>query len=99
MSNIGNIFGNEGWIQSSIDRSRGKTRPGAKRRSAAKKDRKRRASLLRNDPLVIKHGGVPLTKKQRKQANKKKKLGFSDLIKSVANQKRGILDPGARPVG
>ena len=59
MSNIGNIFGNEGWIQSSIDRSRGKTRPGAKRRGLAKKNKNQRRKLLENDPLVQKAGGLP----------------------------------------
>ena len=59
MSNIGNIFGNEGWIQSSIDRSRGKTRPGPKRRKAAKRDAARRKALLEKDPLYRKEMGLP----------------------------------------
>ena len=94
MSNIGNIFGNEGWIQSSIDRSRGKTRPGAKRRKQAKRNKNQRRSLLENDPLVQKYGGIS----DDHWTNKKKKLKLSALIKSVAVQKRSILDPGARPV-
>jgi len=54
MSNLKNIFGNAGWIQSSIDKSRGKTRPGEKRRKAIKVDAARRQDLLKNDPLVQK---------------------------------------------
>ena len=56
MSNIGNIFGNEGWIQSSIDRSRGKTRPGERRKKAAKSDLARRRQTLMDDPLFQKYG-------------------------------------------
>ena len=56
MSNIGNIFGNEGWIQSSIDRSRGKTRPGSRRRRAASRDAERRRETLLNDSLFKKYG-------------------------------------------
>jgi hypothetical protein len=58
VSNIGNIFGNEGWIQSSIDNSRGKTRPGDKRRKGARRDRARRKKLLDEDVLVRKARGL-----------------------------------------
>ena len=60
MSNIGNIFGNEGWIQSSIDKSRGKSRPGEKRRAMAKSDRRKRKKALQSDPLVKKAGRTGL---------------------------------------
>jgi hypothetical protein len=64
MSNIGNIFGNEGWIQSSIDRSRGKTRPGDRARKASASDQATRKQLLASDPLYIKNttGGKPATR-------------------------------------
>lgn len=45
MSNIGNIFGNDGWIQSAIDRSRFKTRPGEKRNKAVGQRNARQAEL------------------------------------------------------
>lgn len=56
MSNFKNIFGNEGWIQSSIDRSRGKTRPGEKRRKGVASDKARRKQTLLDDPLFQKYG-------------------------------------------
>ena len=56
MSNIGNIFGNEGWVQSAIDRSRFKTRPGEKARRGASRDLARRRETLKNDPLFQKYG-------------------------------------------
>jgi len=104
MSNIGNIFGNEGYIQSSIDRSRGKSRPGKRARRKAKGNAKRRRKLLNEDPLFQKHGSGPLVsdkkqKKRDKKLRKKNKLSLKDLIKRAATQKRGILDPNARPVG
>ena len=55
MSNLGNIFGNEGWIQSSIDKSRGKSRPGVKRRKT-RRQRSNRDEALRND---IASGRIP----------------------------------------
>ena len=69
MSNIGNIFGNEGWVQSSIDRSRGKTRPGEKARKAANWNAQRRQQLLDNDPLVQKYSSAA-QKKQRATSSK-----------------------------
>ena len=55
MSNIGNVFGNRGWIQSSIDKSRGKTRPGERDRRAASSDAARRDAALAADPLLKKY--------------------------------------------
>ena len=56
MSNIGNVFGNRGWIQSAIDRSRGKTRPGSRERRRVSRDRELRRESLRKDPLFQKYG-------------------------------------------
>lgn len=56
MSNIGNIFGNEGWIQSSIDKSRGKTRPGSRNRRRLSNDAAKRKHLLENEPMMKKYG-------------------------------------------
>ena len=92
MSNLKNAFGNSGWIQSSIDHSRGKTRPGAKARKGAKRDKRRRKNLLENDVLYRKEMGLP-------PLVNKKKLSLKDLIKSAAKPKTGILNPNARPVG
>ena len=92
MSNIGNVFGNEGWVQSIMDQSRGKTRPGDKRRKAARSDTARRASLLANEPMVAKYGG------SISSTPAKQKLGLSGLIRKALKNKQSILDPNARPV-
>lgn len=54
MSNLKNIFGNAGWIQSAIDKSRGKSRPGERNRRKISRDMLRREETLKNDPLVQK---------------------------------------------
>ena len=93
MSNFKNAFGNSGWIQSSIDHSRGKTRPGAKARKGAKHDKARRKRTLESDPLYRKEMGLPPL------GATSKKLSLRDIIKSAAKPKTGILNPNARPVG
>ena len=55
MSNILNVFGNEGWVQSSIDHSRGKTRGKERAKNRAAGDAARRKQLLEEDPLFIKN--------------------------------------------
>ena len=91
MSNIGNIFGNEGWIQSSIDRSRGKTRPGERRRRGAKSEAQKREYLLANEPMMKKYGNAEPTKLQGL---------FSKLLKqSILKKKKPETptNPDARP--
>lgn len=57
MSNFKNAFGNSGWIQSSIDKSRGKRRPGDRQRDFATGDAARRKKTLEEDPLYQKYSG------------------------------------------
>ena len=92
MSNFKNAFGNSGWIQSSIDHSRGKTRPGDKARKGAKRNKARRKKLLENDVLARKHSGLP-------PLVNKTKITLRDLIKTKVKPKGGVLNPNARPVG
>ena len=91
VSNIGNVFGNESWIQASIDRSRGKTRPGAKRRKAARQFASRRDAALASDPLIAKHGGDPNPPKQKL----KKGLGGMlqrAMLKAKAKQNDPLIE-------
>jgi len=85
MSNFKNIFGNEGWIQSAIDRSRGKTRPGERRRRAASRDASRRRQTLLNDPLFKKYGNPSDLDPNKGNASGK---GISGLLAAALKKKQ-----------
>ena len=55
MSNIKNAFGNAGWIQSAIDKSRFKTRPGERSRRIEASTAAKRKATLEADPLYKKY--------------------------------------------
>jgi hypothetical protein len=87
MSNIGNIFGNEGWIQSSIDRSRGKTRPGGKRRKARRK-RARRQRELEADIAAGRIGGLVAGQKAVASTSSATNSGGTSAISILASRIR-----------
>ena len=64
MSNLKNAFGNDGWIQSSIDKSRFKSRPGDKRRML-KRQRGNRQKALEQDILDGKVSGLTAAPKKK----------------------------------
>jgi len=68
MSNLKNAFGNDGWIQSSIDHSRFKTRPGEKRKKIAGQ-RSERQRALEQDILDGKVSGVTAAPKKKAVAS------------------------------
>lgn len=86
MSNIGNVFGNEGWVQSLIDDSRGKTRPSEKRRKDAVNLEKRQQQTLLDNPMYRKYAGLsPL-----KQA-----VTLQSLFGPKPQPKQSILTPNS----
>ena len=68
MSNLKNAFGNDGWIQSSIDKSRFKTRPGEKRKKIVRQ-RSNRQKALEQDILDGKVSGLTAAPKKKAVAS------------------------------
>lgn len=81
MSNFKNAFGNAGWIQSLMDKSRGKRRPGERQRDAAASNAANRKDILANEPMVQKYGGLADSSKN------------SVLVKAVSKKLRQSIMP------
>jgi len=90
MSNFKNAFGNSGWIQSLMDKSRGKRRPGDRKRQSALMDLRYRKDVLDNEPMMKKYN----------KSKESPALGSSDILggmvkkalaSRLAKDKRSIL--------
>jgi hypothetical protein len=62
---MSNTFGNGGWVQGLIDKSRGKRGIGSHYTSSATKQRRARdqtQAMVKDDPLYLKHTGNPASR-------------------------------------